>query len=190
MAAESVINGVDYGPLAGLLGRWYGDDGMDVSPEPDDTEHNPYYETIVYEPADDVDNAETQELAVVRYHQLVSRKRNNKVFHNESGYWMWDAEQDLLMLAFSIPRGVSLVAGGRAAREDGAVTLQVRAAADDPDWPIAQSPFMRDNAATLAFERSVRITGGQLAYTQTTLLDIYGRRFDHTDENTLQPQSG
>ena len=41
---------VDYGPLAGLIGTWKGDKGLDVSPEPDGKEENPFYETIVFEP--------------------------------------------------------------------------------------------------------------------------------------------
>ena len=56
---------VDYGPLAGLIGNWRGDKGMDISPEPDGTEENPYYETLVFEAAGDVGNAGEQTLAVV-----------------------------------------------------------------------------------------------------------------------------
>ena len=65
---------VDYGPLACLVGVWKGSDGMDVAPEPDDDEHNPYYETLVFEAAGDVTNAEEQVLSVLRYHQEVRRK--------------------------------------------------------------------------------------------------------------------
>ena len=39
-------NDFDYGPLTNLIGTWNGDKGMDIAPEPDGTEHNPYYETI------------------------------------------------------------------------------------------------------------------------------------------------
>jgi hypothetical protein len=54
------VDDIDYGPLAALVGTWQGDKGMDVAPEPDGTEENPYYETIVFEAAGDVSNAETQ----------------------------------------------------------------------------------------------------------------------------------
>ena len=37
---------IDYGPLAGLIGSWRGEKGMDVSPEPDGEERSPFYETI------------------------------------------------------------------------------------------------------------------------------------------------
>ena len=50
---DTVKEEVDYGPLAALVGTWKGDDGMDVAPEPDDDERNPYYETIVFEEAGD-----------------------------------------------------------------------------------------------------------------------------------------
>ena len=39
---------VDYGPLSKLIGVWKGDKGMDIAPEPDGTEENPYYETITF----------------------------------------------------------------------------------------------------------------------------------------------
>ncbi len=55
----------------------------------------------------------------------------------------------------------------------------------DPDWGIVQSPFMRDNASTVAFRHEVTIDGDQLSYAETTSLEIYGRRFEHTDQNEL-----
>ncbi len=173
---------IDYGPLAPLIGTWRGDKGMDVAPEPDGTEHSPYYETLLFEAIGDVDNAEQQELVLLRYHQVVQRKSNDKVFHNESGYLSWDADAGLVTQTLTIPRGVALVAGG-GVRADG--SIEVRAAAGDPDWPIAQSPFMRDNAKTLAFEHRLSVDGDTLTYDEMTLLDIYGRQFEHTDSNSL-----
>ncbi len=83
---QTIIDGVDYGPLAGLVGEWRGDAGMDVAPEPEGDAQSPFYETIIFEACGDVDNAEQQRLAIVRYHQVVSRKANEKVFHKETGY--------------------------------------------------------------------------------------------------------
>ena len=31
-----------------------------------------------------------QVLVGLRYQRVVSRKSNNKVFHDQCGYWMWD----------------------------------------------------------------------------------------------------
>lgn len=182
-----MADGVDYGPLAGLIGTWKGDKGMDVSPEPDGTEENPYYETIEFEAAGDVTNAEQQSLAIVRYHQVVTRKSNDEVFHDEVGYWLWDSAAQLIMHSLAIPRAVTLVAGGSYTDDPKAdpVVLEVRAA-DGEEWGISQSPFMRDKARTVEFRHRVSISGDGLSYQETTVLDIYGKRFDHTDANQLR----
>ncbi|MBB3047052.1 hypothetical protein FHR99_001288 [Litorivivens lipolytica] len=175
---------VDYGPLKGLIGVWEGDEGMDVSPEKDATEENPYYETIVFEAAGDVTNAETQKLAIVRYHQVVKRKSNDQVFHDQIGYWTWDKEDNTLSFSLAIPRAVTVLAGGT--WQPGSDTLSVKATAEGTDWGIAQSPFMAEKARTTAFEMEVSVQGDSLKYKQTTYLSIYGREFPHTDVNTLK----
>ncbi len=187
MNESTIIEGVSYGPLAALVGTWKGAKGMDISPEPDGREENPFYETITFEAVGTVQNAEKQNLAALRYHQVVSRKSNNEVFHNETGYWMWDSEQDVVMQVLAIPRGVCLVAGGtfRKDVQSNEVVFKVRAADGRADWGITQSPFMRDNARTVEFRHTISVTGDTLTYNETTVLDIYGKHFDHTDENTL-----
>lgn len=182
----TLIDGVDYGPLAPLIGFWRGDKGVDRAPEPDGEERSPYYETILFEAAGDVDNAEQQTLAIVRYHQLVYRKSNDKVFHNETGYWLWDKDSGVVMQSFTIPRGVALLAGGRASvNAQGATVLEVKATLGDPDWGIVQSPFMRDNASTKAFTHKITVSEDALMYFESTLLGIYNREYDHTDTNRL-----
>jgi hypothetical protein len=182
---KQVVDGVDYGPLASLIGRWTGDKGMDMAPEPDGEEQSSYYESLLFEPIGAVSNAETQNLAVLRYHQVVSRKSNDEVFHNETGYWMWDSEQHLVTQTLTIPRGVCLVAGGSFETEADRLTIVVHAAASDANWPIVESPFMRDNASTVSFLRTISVGPETLSYEQITVVDIYGRRFDHTDHNDL-----
>ena len=175
---------LDYGPLQGLIGVWQGSDGMDVAPEPSTDDHNPYYETITFEAAGDVDNAETQELAVVRYHQVVSRKRNDKVFHNESGYLTWQSANQSLMLTFTIPRGVAVVAQGELVDEGDATILRFQSRMGT-EWGIVESPFMAANAHTQQFTRELRLQDTQLSYKQTTEVAIYGRIAQHTDQNIL-----
>ena len=70
----------DYGPLTGLIGTWEGDKGMDVAPEPDGTENNPYYETITFEAIGELTNAESQCLAGIHYHRLYVANQINKSF--------------------------------------------------------------------------------------------------------------
>ncbi len=179
---------IDYGPLAGLIGAWRGDKGMDVAPEPDGEERNPYYETIVFEAAGDVENAESQQLAIVHYHQNVKRKSNDEVFHDQVGYWLWDAASKTVMQTLTIPRGLSLVAGGAfepGARTGGPIVLEVESGHGSSDWCIAQAPFLRDRAHTRGFRHRMTLDGDRLKYFETTSLEIYGRSFEHTDENEL-----
>lgn len=185
----TVIEGIEYGPLACLIGSWAGDEGMDVAPEPDDDEHNPYYETLIFEAAGDVTNAEEQTLAVVRYHQQVKRKSNDKVFHDQVGYWLWDAATDVVVQTLSIPRAVTLLAGGTARTEGDATVLEVRAVDGDEQWGIVQSPFMQAKARTVEFKHRISVAGDRLEYSETTVLDIYEKKgYQHTDGNSLQRQ--
>jgi len=179
---------VDYGPLGRLIGTWRGDKGVDVSPEPEGSETNPYYETITYVPLGKVENAEDQQLAALRYLQVVRRKADDQVFHDQTGYWMWDARSRTVMHSIAIPRGICLVAGGtlrEAAAAAEPLVLEIRATDGDPDWAIAQSPFLRDHARTLGFSLRLELRGDQLIFSETTKLQIYGRHFEHTDQNVL-----
>ncbi len=181
------MSNVDYGPLTGLIGRWHGSKGEDIAPLPDGTETNSYRENIVFSAAGDLDNAETQELVAVHYHQLVNRISDDKKIHDQTGYWIWDAEAELVMHSFTIPRGVTVLAGGRYEQPSdlaGSV-LTVSASLDSSNWTITQSPFMKGNALTMAFSQTMNITSDCLSYEQTTLIDIYGKMFEHTDRNDL-----
>ncbi len=179
---------VNYGPLSGLIGTWKGEKGIDIAPEPDGVENNPYYETITFTAIGDVENAETQVLSALHYRQIVQRKSNNKVFHDETGYWMWDETSHLIMHSLTIPRGVGLLAGGTSKKTDNGVVLEVSASEDDEDWQIVQSPFMLQNARTVEFRQSINVTDDRLSYKETTILEIYGKRFEHTDENEMVRQ--
>ncbi|MCG2634615.1 MAG: heme-binding beta-barrel domain-containing protein [Gammaproteobacteria bacterium] len=186
MSEES---GVDYGPLAGLIGTWAGEEGLDVAPEPEGTEVSPYRDSICFEAVGDVTNADSQTLAAVRYQQVVRRSANDEIFHDECGYWLWDAREGVVMHSLLIPRGVGLLAGGRYAGKtdaDGRVVLEVAAGVDNPEWGIIQSPFMEKNARTLGFEHRIAVGSGRLSYSETTWVDIYGKVFRHTDRNELR----
>jgi len=182
---------IDYGPLEQLIGNWKGDKGMDVAPDPDGSENNPYYETIICTASGDVTNAESQTLAVVHYHQLVSRKADKKVFHDETGYWMWDASTETIMHSLTIPRAVCVLAGGKYTgkkNEQGDVIIEVAAGIQDKDWGIIQSPFMQKNARTTGFRHKVILGSDTLSYSETTIVEIFGKVFEHTDENELVRQ--
>ncbi|NOX76507.1 MAG: FABP family protein [Gammaproteobacteria bacterium] len=179
---------VNYGPLAGLIGVWKGDKGLDVAPEPDGSENTPYHETITFTAIGDVTNAESQVLAVLHYRQIVQRKADDSVFHDETGYWMWDPRTSTIMHSLVIPRAVCVLAGGKydgADTDNGDVVLEVAANVDDSDWRIIQSPFMQENARTTGFRHRITVNNGKLSYSETIMLDIYGKVFEHTDNNEL-----
>lgn len=182
------MNDIDYGPLTQLIGEWQGNKGHDVSPEPDGQSETPYIDRIVFEPLGIATNAETQQLAVLRYTQIVRRISNGEAFHDQVGYWMWDLKSDTVMQSLLIPRGVGILAGGRysgTAHSGNGIAIEVAAKFDDPHWGIVQSPFMSEKARTLAYNHCLRVQGTTLEYAQTTLLQIYGKTFEHTDGNSL-----
>ena len=183
MSEQKVL---DFGPLAGLIGEWKGDRGIDIAPEPDDTERSPYYETIVFEAAGDVDNAEKQFLTFLRYHQRVYRKSNDQQFHDQIGYLSWDEATGAITNSYVIPRGVGVVAEGKVIGEQGSkITIKVDVAEADQELGIAQSAFMKENARTKSFTQTYVLDGDEMTYEERTLLDIYGREFDHVDKSRL-----
>ena len=178
----------DYGPLELLFGTWKGDKGEDFAPEPDEDATSPYYETITIERAGDVDNADEQVLAIARYHISVRRKSNDETFHDQVGYWLWDKENGIIMNSFTIPRGLCVLAGGKFdanKANNSRITFNVKAKPGE-ECGFVQSPFMTEKAKTLEFNQKLIVSKDTLSYTQTTVLDIYGRNFDHTDFNTLK----
>ena len=94
------------------------------------------------------------------------------------------------MHSLQIPRAVGLIAGGVWNGSTDALVLDVSAKHDDRDWQIVQSPFMRDNARTLEFHHTITLDADTLVYAQTTVVNIYGKRFEHTDQNTLSKAGG
>ena len=181
-------NTADYGPLQHLFGTWKGDKGINVSPEPVGDETDPYYEVITFEKGGDVDNADTQTLVMARYHLSVMRKSNDEVFHDQVGYWIWDKENKTIIHSLAIGRAVSIIAGGDfdpAKANDDEVTFNV-AAEDGGEWGILQSPFMMKKAKTTSFKMNMTVSENKLSYSETLIIDIYGRTVEHTDDNVLE----
>ncbi len=186
---STVIDGLDYGPIACLVGEWKGDRGMDISPDQDEDdgiERNPYYETIVFEAIGDAENANEQVLAVVRYHQKVYRKSNDQQFHDQIGYWTWDSKTGVVTHSVNIPRAVAIVAGGNATQDGSKTVLEVSAGLDKEDYTVSQSDFMFAKAKTTAFDMTIEVDGDSMSYRESTMLEIYGNRsFDHRDKSVL-----
>lgn len=177
----TVIDGVDYGPLHQLIGSWRGEKGLDVSPEPDGEDKNAYYDEITFAPSGAPENAEEQVLVTVRYHQLVRKRSNGKIFHDQIGHWTYEPKTGAITHSLTIPRAVCLLAGGKLGNDGAKTVFQVEATAGSETFGIVQSPFMLEKAKTTAFSMTLKVEGDELSYEETTSLDIYGRKFEHTD---------
>lgn len=183
---NTTIDGVDYGPLASLAGNWAGKKGLDVSPAPDGgTENSPYSDALSFTPVGSLTNASEQHLVAMRYHHVVTRLSDGEVFHDQIGHWIFEPASGLLMHSISIPRGVTLLAGGKVHTKDGETVYSVSAEAGAETFGITQSPFMAEKARTKAYRMQICVKGNTLSYSQCTSLYIYGKDFEHSDESTL-----
>lgn len=173
-------------PLELLLGIWKGDKGIDLAPKPVVDESNPYFETLTFERVNiDIENAGEEELLAIRYHQSVTEIESGDVSHDETGYWIWNQNKNEIVLAFAIPRGVSVVAHGSIQRIENEIVIHVAANLDTDNPGIVQSPFMKKNAKTTEFKRELRISKNTMSYSQVTTVEIYNKTFSHEDTNQL-----
>ena len=166
--------------LAALAGRWRGE-GVDVAPAPEGEARTPFLDEIVFHEVGEVENARGQRLLAIGYHQVVRRRDTGEAFHDQVGHFAWEIGTEHVFHALTIPRGLALVATGRVRFADDGWELALEAAPD----AIAQTAFLEGQARTRAFVQRLVHRDGALSYAQTTELEIYGRRFSHTDEARL-----
>lgn len=121
--SDTTINGLDFGPLAQLVGTWKSTDtgGVDVAPGQEGSKVGkggpavePYYETFTFEPAADAKNASDQYLVAMYYKQEVFRKSDNGKFHDQRGYLIYDKKNQMIYNSYCIPRAVCVVVEGKA----------------------------------------------------------------------------
>src|SRR5450759_3200153 len=188
--ATGVIAGVDYGPLVGLIGTWKSapNGGVDVAPGqvgspvgPGGPAVSPYYETITYTPAGEAVNASEQHLAALYYRQQVFTKSDNKQFHDQTGYLIYDKIDQKVYDTFCIPRGVCVVAEGAPGTT---MTLKTQSQG------VAETQYMLNTDRTDAFSITFTLSENTLKYEQTTDLQVYGKPFSHTDSDTLEKTGG
>lgn len=184
---NTVIDGVDYGPLAQLLGKWVGKKGLDNAPDananPDKTD---FTDEIVFTVAGPAENAEEQELVAIKYHHVVRKLENGLIFHDQIGHWIYEHSSGKIMHSLSIPRAVCLLAGGQYKERDGIGIFYVEAKQGAETFGIVQSPFMLNKAKTTAFSMELSVKNNELKYREITSLEIYGKNFEHSDESSLR----
>jgi len=175
------------GPLADLVGIWEGDKGDDIAPSDDrGTENNKYRERITFEQISPVQNHE-QNLHVLRYSTRATRIGEENSFHEELGYWSWEPATQEVMRSFLIPRGIALIAGGKA--EKNAREFHLQATNGSCTFGICVNPFLDREFKILSYEMTLRmIDKDSFSYEQDTVLQLPGKKepFHHTDSNTLR----
>jgi len=175
------------GPLGGLVGTWEGDQGVDTAPDPNNqTKDTLYREKIVFEPFGPVNN-HTQELYALRYKTTAWPKGQNDPFHEELGYWLWDAREKQVIRCFMVPRGVTINAGGTS--EPNAKNFKISATSGQEVYGVLSNPYLDREVKTVKYELEVTIQDdGTMSYHEDTQLQIkaLGSIFHHTDKNTLK----
>ena len=183
---NTTIDGIDYGPLAQLLGKWIGDKGLDNAPDNNaDPDKSPFTDELIFTIAGSAENAEEQELVAVKYHHVVRKQENGLIFHDQIGHWIYEHSTGLIMHSLTIPRAVCLLAGGSVTQNADGYVFDVKSKAGSETFGIVQSPFMAEKAKTKAFHMKMVVKGNELSYEETTSLHIYGKDFEHVDKSSL-----
>jgi hypothetical protein len=121
---NSIINEVDYGPLANLLGKWIGNKGLDNAPDANASSNKTLFtDEITFTVSGPVKNAEEQNLVSIKYHHIVRKLENGRIFHDQIGHWIYEKNTNTIMHSLSIPRAVCLLAGGKYIEDNGQLCL-------------------------------------------------------------------
>ncbi len=175
------------GPLGPLAGTWEGDQGIDMAPSKEHGQkETPFREQIIFEPFGPVVNG-IQTLYALRYRTTAWPLGEENPFHEEVGYWLWDATEKQVLRCFIVPRGIAVEAGGSA--ESDAKTFTMIAEVGTETYGILSNRYLDTHAKTVRYDLTVTIhDDGSFSYTEDTQLQIQGLTdiFHHTDKNTLR----
>lgn len=174
------------GPLSPMAGVFEGSSGVDVHPAADGAEHDAYVERIVLEPIDPQPNG-PQLLYGLRYHTHIRKPGEVETFHDQVGYWLWDAATGTVYQTLTIPRGQTALAMGTAAPD--ARTFELVATLGSPVNGISSAPFLDRNFKTTEYRIKVTVHDADTwSYELDTTMSVRGRPepFHHTDHHTLR----
>ena len=177
-----------WGPLAGLIGTWEGDRGIDVSFHNEEGKigETTYFERTGFKPLGPVANG-TQELYGLDYRMSAWRtgEEHRNPFHTEIGYWLWDAANSQVMRCSMVPRGSVVIAGGTAAA--GATEFTMTAKLGVQTYGILSNQYLDENARTIQFDVTIKVDGDSFSYDETTVYEHHQSKdpIMHTDRNTL-----
>jgi hypothetical protein len=179
-----------FGPLAGLIGTWEGDEGLDTaySNVTGSVIGTPYRERTTFNAFGPVENG-AQVLYGLDYRTAAWRGSEENPFHTEVGYWLWDAANSQVMRCFMVPRGSTILAGGTAAARDRSFTMS--AAVGSETYGILSNRFLAEHARTTAYEVTVTLDEGTYTYEESVTLEHRtAAPLAHTDRNVLRRVDG
>ena len=133
------------GPLAALAGTWEGDKGIDFSRIKSKETTTKYRERILFEPLGPVNNG-PQKLYGLRYSMTAWRLGEEDGFHEEVGYWLWDAGNKQVLRCFMVPRGVLVNAGGDAEADSKSFHLEAEVGSET--YGILSNKFLDETYKT------------------------------------------
>ena len=175
-----------WGPLAGLVGEWEGNQGVDFSYHnvERETGETKYREKVSMKPFGPVDNG-TQHLYGLDYRMAAWRNGEENPFHTEVGYWLWDGGTGEIMRCFMVPRGSTVLAGGVAQATD--TSFHLEATVGDEVYGILSNKYLAEKARTKKYTCNVSYTADTWSYDELTLYaHAMGGEVSHTDVNTLK----
>lgn len=173
------------GPLRRLAGVWEGQRGVDINPKADGPETRQYYERIELQPIDPQANG-PQLFYGLRYHLHVNTREEDIAFHDQVGYWLYEAATGLILQTLAIPRGQIAIAAGHA--EPDAKKLVLRAERGQTEYGICSTTFLDLAFRTDRYQITVDFhDDGTWSYVSDTTLMVKGRDapFLHRDRNKL-----
>ena len=186
IVANPVAGDPDLGPLAALIGTWEGDQGHDDSyVYTRGKEHAHFRERATFAPAGAAHNG-AQSLCRLDYRLVAWRLEEVQPFHDEIGYWYWDAEHELVMRGLLTPRGIAVLAGGVAKPND--TIIRVAAASESDTFGILSNPYLVETARTTRFEVMLDLSEpNRYSYDEKTYMHHarLGGTYCHEDRNTL-----
>ena len=182
------MNNHAWGPLAGLIGDWEGEGGLDraYSHTKKKVLETPYREKVSMKPFGPVGNG-VQELYGLDYKTAMWRDSEENPFHTEVGYWLWDAKGGQVMRCFVVPRGITVMAGGMASASSKSYSMAATLGASV--YGISENFYLAQRASTKHYQVRIDLNAdGSWSYDEMTMLQMkeFDEPFQHGDRNTLR----
>jgi hypothetical protein len=177
-----------WGPLAGLIGTWEsGLDGLDVSFHSDKGKlgETKFRERTTFAPFGPI-NVGPHPLYGLDYRTATWRDGDERPFHTEVGYWMWDAANQQVVRCFIVPHATTLIAGASVAGD--ATSFKLESSLGSSSYGILSTTYLNTLAQTTRFDVSITIGVDSFSYEQTTVVEYQQKPtvILHTDRNTLR----